>query len=479
MAATASPRRLRVEPVVPSASRTIESLRDVGYELTQAVADLVDNSIAAAATTVAVDLRFDSEGSWIRIADNGTGMDAGTLTESLRYGSERAYSEDDLGKFGFGLKSASTSQCRRVTVASRRGLQRARIEARCLDLDHIARTNRWEAIVVEPSDRPAHLTEPLKAAPGTVVLWENLDRVLDYKDPYGTWAHRRMLSAAQEVEEHLGMVFHRFLAGEAPGRRLKLRVNGQDVAPWDPFCRDEKATDAHPETNITLATVGGTGIVRIRPYVLPERQEFSSTNAWQRASGPLKWNRQQGFYVYRANRLVQWGGWSRIRTVDEHTKLARVALDFAPNLDHAFGINISKASVRLPGELRDALEPIISRVAAAANRRYRTTRQRTGATPPRPSPTASAGPSSDSTPRAPETHSDSGTPPRSSAGATPTKPPGGDGFDSPQPKGPAALADLRPALEAAAAHAGRADALTDIVRALREKNPEIAHELGW
>ena len=102
------------------------------------------------------------------------------------------------------------------------------------------------------------------------------------------------------------------------------------------------------------------GIVHVSPFVLPDKADFSDTAAWQRASGPLKWNRQQGLYIYRANRLIQWGGWSRMRTIDEHSKLARIALDFSPNLDSAFGINISKAIVKLPPDLRDDLEPVIN-----------------------------------------------------------------------------------------------------------------------
>lgn len=153
MAGTAGQRsRVRVEEVVPAASRTIASLRDIGYELPQAVADLVDNSVSAGAKNVRIDIRFDGTESWIRIADDGDGMDTATLTESLRYGSSRQYQSDDLGKFGFGLKTASTSQCRRVTVASRRAKERARIEVRCLDLAHIERTDRWEILIVEPSE---------------------------------------------------------------------------------------------------------------------------------------------------------------------------------------------------------------------------------------------------------------------------------------------------------------------------------------
>ena len=309
----------------------------------------MDNSVAARATRVSVDLHYDAANPWIRISDNGTGMDTGTLTESLRYGTEREYSDDDLGKFGFGLKTASTSQCQRVTVASRRAEARARIAVRALDLDHIEQTNRWEILIIDPEDRPAYLTDPLHRTPGTVVLWQRLDRILNYKDPLGGWAKRRLLAGAEAIAEHLGMVFHRFLAGEVPGHKLEIEVNGSTVDAWDPFCRGEKWTATLSEHDFAVASETGIGIVHVQPYVLPDRSDFSDPSAWQRASGPLRWNRQQGLYIYRANRLIQWGGWSRLRTLDEHSKLARVAVDFMPNLDAVFGINISKAIVKLPG----------------------------------------------------------------------------------------------------------------------------------
>jgi Histidine kinase-, DNA gyrase B-, and HSP90-like ATPase len=361
----------RVEEVIPDAARTITSLRDIGYELPQAIADLVDNSVSARASTVTVDLQFDGTDSWIRIADNGLGMDTATLHEALRYGSMRDYDHDDLGKFGFGLKTASTSQCRRVVVASRRAPEKARIEVRALDLGHIQATNRWEILVVEPAQRPAHLVEPLQGTTGTVVLWEDLDRILDYKDPWGAWAKRKLLEQAEAIAEHLGMVFHRFLAGKVHGRKLTILINGARVDPWDPFCRDEPKTTQLPEHDFQVASENGAGIVHVSPFVLPDKADFSDTAAWQRASGVLKWNRQQGLYVYRANRLIQWGGWSRMRTIDEHSKLARVALDFSPNLDGAFGINISKAIVKLPPELRDHLEPVVNQAVQIASKRYR------------------------------------------------------------------------------------------------------------
>jgi hypothetical protein len=435
------------------------------------VADLVDNSIGAQATKVSIEVHFDGSNSWIRIADNGSGMDSATLTESLRYGTEREYGSDDLGKFGFGLKTASTSQCRRVTVASRRSVARARVEARALDLDHIEQTNRWEILVVGSEERPTHLTEPLKARSGTVVLWENLDRILDYKDPWGGWAKRKLLDGADAIAEHLGMVFHRFLAGEVRGHKVEILVNGSTVDPWDPFCRDEPATIPLPEHDFSVASASGIGIVHVRPYVLPDKSEFSDSAAWQRASGPLKWNRQQGLYIYRANRLIQWGGWSRLRTIDEHSKLSRVAVDFMPNLDAVFGINISKAIVKLPTDLREDLEPVVNQVVRAAAQRYRKSgdgkaSRRRNPPPATPNPNRQPTPPS----REPQPDSDQGGQPN----------PGDTGqphFNPDRP--PVTEQPAGRAIEEAARDAGEQTALERIVASLRLKAPEVARELGW
>ena len=164
------------------------------------------------------------------------------------------------------------------------------------------------------------------------------------------------------------MVFHRFLAGEVPrpqARDLGERLHGR--TPGTRSAETSRQPSRSPSTTSRGASETGIGIVHVRPYVLPDKSEFSDSAAWQRASGPLKWNRQQGLYIYRANRLIQWGGWSRLRTIDEHSKLARMAVDFTPSLDAAFGINISKAIVKLPADLHEELEPVVSQVVRIAD----------------------------------------------------------------------------------------------------------------
>lgn len=360
--------------VIPSARRLMRSLRDLGYDFPQAVADLVDNSITAGANRISIDIRFEGPDSWLRIIDDGSGMDSDTITEAMRYGTDQSYDDEALGKFGLGLKTASLSQCRNLLVASRADATRKRIEVRQLDLDHVSEVNRWEIFALEPSSCDERLIAPLQSGPGTVVLWQSLDRVLGYKIPWGKRARSALEALAAQLDLHLGMTFHRFLAGQVPGRRrLKILINGRQVRPWDPFATDEPATQVLPACELDVQTTDGIGIVRFQPYVLPPRDRFSSEEAFHRLAGPRKWNAQQGFYIYRAHRMIQSGGWSRMRALDEHVKLARASLDFFPELDSAFEINVAKVRAVLPAELKERLvEPLESlvRLAQAAYRAH-------------------------------------------------------------------------------------------------------------
>jgi hypothetical protein len=182
---------------------------------------------------------------------------------------------------------------------------------------------------------------------------------------------KRLLSMCTELEEHLAMVFHRYLAGEAGRRRVRISVNGTAVRPWDPFVRHEAATQKLEPVTLHYDHEGVRGEILVEPFVLPHQESFSSPQAHAAAAGPLRWNRQQGFYIYRANRMIQNGGWSNMRTLDEHTKLARVALSFDPRLDEAFRINVAKMRVQLPRQLREQIETAIGPVIRAAQATYR------------------------------------------------------------------------------------------------------------
>jgi Histidine kinase-, DNA gyrase B-, and HSP90-like ATPase len=358
--------------LIPSARRLITSLRDMGYDFASAVADVVDNSIEAYASRVNIEVRTDGDESWVRIHDNGRGMKPAQVREALRYGAAGSYDEQKaLGKFGLGLKTASMSQCQHLLVASRSNAGRPDISAYAWDLEHVLATDSWEILDVGRDEHSDHLRDPLLSHTGTVVLWRRLDRILGYKHPYGGMIKKRLEIMCRELEEHLAMVFHRFIAGEDDLRKVRISINGSLVKPWDPFVRGEKATKKLPPVVLQYDHEGVQGCVTIEAHVLPHQDEFSSPAAHAAAAGPMRWNRQQGFYIYRAGRMVQGGGWSNLRTMDEHTKLARVGVSFDPRLDEAFRINVAKMRVQIPRQLREQIDQAIAPVIKAAQVAYR------------------------------------------------------------------------------------------------------------
>jgi hypothetical protein len=159
------------------------------------------------------------------------------------------------------------------------------------------------------------------------------------------------------------------MSGDVEGReKVSISINGNLIEAWDPFAKKEK-TIALPST-LTIEHEGAEGVITLQPYILPSQQEFSTLEEFNKAGGPGGWNHQQGFYIYRAGRLIQSGGWCRLRVADEHTKLARIALSFSPALDAAFKINVSKMQVQLPNEYRDWFDSAVKTLVKPARERY-------------------------------------------------------------------------------------------------------------
>jgi hypothetical protein len=364
--------------VTPSAARLTDSLRDIGYDFSSAIADLVDNSITAEATEVNVLIEFDGAASRVYISDNGLGMTLNGLTEAMRFGSRRKYGRGDLGRYGLGLKTASLSQGRCLTVVTRTSAGRRVIQTRQLDLDIVAEFDDWLIIEPDRTDVIERARNLLEDAPGTAVIWEKLDRVVPAKNSAGGWARRRLETLQQKTAEHLSMVFHKFLSGEVGKERLVITVNDEKLAPWDPFARSEPTTQELLPQVFEIEHGESAGQVTLRRFVLPGRDQFSSPAEFERMSGPLKWNRQQGLYTYRAGRLVQWGGWAGIRSIDEHTKLARASVEFDTDLDEAFNINVAKMRVALPSQLRHMIERPINEICALADEMYRKSSKSSG-----------------------------------------------------------------------------------------------------
>jgi hypothetical protein len=351
----------------------MSSLRDIGYDLPSAVADLVDNAIDANAGRVEIQLVADGPDSWLMVSDDGLGMSAKRLDEAMRYGTHVEYAPRALGHFGLGMKTASLSQCRRLTVASRERDGR-RTSVRRWDLDEVIRRDSWSLERIPASVAPLHLVTPIREmGHGTVVLWESLDRMLPRRPTPGMTT-RVLGTAENDIRDHIGMVFHRFLDGEAYGGRdrLLITLNGEEIQAWDPFATTEAHTRPLAQQLLEYEDPDGEAVrIEVRPYVLPAQQLFSSVEAHRRAGGPQRWNRHQGFYIYRRDRLIQAGGWCRLRTLDEHAKLARIAIDLPIGEESRFAVDVAKMRVSIPEELRPGLRAIASAAVSVAQERYR------------------------------------------------------------------------------------------------------------
>lgn len=346
------------EIVEPRASALVESLRAFGYSPQTAIADLIDNSVSANSASVNVHFRWDGHDSWIAILDDGVGMSVEVLREAMRPGSANPLDTrgaQDLGRFGLGLKTASFSQCRHLTVMS--AVEVGPPVSRAWDLNLIGRTGQWHLLAeVIPEDmRLWRELNPIGR--GTLVIWRLLDRIVDPKAPPGDLVERHFYTVADRVVQHLSMIFHRFLRGP---KRLTLRVNGRSIKPWDPFLEDSRATQALGDEALTYR---GSSI-RVRSFVLPHVTRLNEAE-YRTAGGSRGWAAHQGFYVYRNRRLIVSGDWLGLGYArDEPTKLARIQLDLPNSMDQDWQLDVRKSVARPPA----ALAPQLRRIAEVARR---------------------------------------------------------------------------------------------------------------
>ncbi|MDA8988713.1 ATP-binding protein [bacterium] len=368
----------------PDASAMVESLRAHGYTLDTAVADIVDNSIAAHARTIRIDARTtDGESPFISIADDGDGMSDEELVAAMRLGSRHpsdVRAEDDLGRFGLGLKTASFSQARRLTVCSRReGHEPATYR---WDLDHLARpdVSGWK-LLRGADDKSAARLAGMAESSGTVVLLEDLDRVVDKPagGVQGAEQEKQFRDKVIRLRQHLAMVFHRYLT-RPRATRVGIFVNDEPVDAWDPFVTANPATQKFFEGESPSSS--GFSKVRVVGYVLPHRDRFNSRSVelsrkeFEKAAGPLGWNAQQGFYLYRNDRLIIAGGWLGLGPKphgwrqEEHFKLARIQVDIPNNLDLEWRIDVKKSSAAVPGQLAAWLEGVANTIRKYAKDVY-------------------------------------------------------------------------------------------------------------
>ena len=349
----------------PRADALIHSLRAFGYDLSMAIADLIDNSIFAAASNIWVDYAWNDGNPWVRILDNGKGMNEEQLVEAMRLGSMSPLEDrapEDLGRFGLGLKTASFSQCKLVTVYSK--IVDGSEAIRFWDLDYVQSSKSWKLGRTAVERAPA-LLEPLSALQsGTLVLWQNLDRYHDEDSGLHHNPEASFLERFLKVKEDLEMVFHQYL--ENRKKPLTIKVGRARCEPWDPYLRSndftqELSSERYEEKRVSVI-----------PYVLPHVSRRSEQES-SRGAGPQGWNAQQGFYVYRNGRMIVAGGYLDYDVKSEpHYSLARIMVDITNDMDHEWSIDVRKAVASPPDRLRAELLRISRATRQRAQDVYRT-----------------------------------------------------------------------------------------------------------
>jgi hypothetical protein len=339
----------------------MEATRAIGYSLETAIADIIDNSIAAKANEI--DINFFPIGDpYITILDNGIGMNMKELIEAMRYGSCNPLNErtsEDLGRFGLGLKTASMSQCRRLSVISKINSE---IVGAQWDLDYVASTGKWSLRILEASDinEFPYIGKLLKYRSGTLVVWQELDRIQVVSNNFDASLGKYMDS----VRQHLSLVFHRYISGEPGIVKVALKINNISVEAIDPFLT-KKSTQIMDEEIISIE---GKKII-VRPYILPHISQLSETEI-SMLGGKDGIRKSQGFYVYRNKRLLVWGTWFKLMRKGELTKLARVQIDIPNSLDSHWALDIKKSMAIPPEVVRKNVSTIIERIGETSKKTW-------------------------------------------------------------------------------------------------------------
>jgi len=335
----------------------MESMRAVGYTMETAIADILDNSLSADARSIAINYSVEVAEPYLSILDNGVGISPEGARDAMRLagiGSTAVRAETDLGRFGLGLKTASLSQCRRLTVVTRRdGITTGLV----WDLDHIAATNEWSLLVLGDAEMRSEprFDELDELEHGTLVVWKKFDRVV---------AQTKDLSAEFDVQmlrarDHLSLIFHQYLNGDHQFPKVAIAINGTPVRGFDPFLANAKGTQVSPEEPIEVEGIS----ISVRSYTLPYLSRMTPEQR-ELALIPGSLRDSQGFYVYRGGRLVIWGTWFRLLPKSEGGKLARVKVDIPNSLDHLWSLDIKKSTAIPPVQVRDQLRRLATTLAA-------------------------------------------------------------------------------------------------------------------
>lgn len=357
----------------PSAGPLLASLRDIGYSFETAIEDILDNSITAKSVEIRVDFSWNDGEPWILFRDDGIGMSLDDLIIAMRPGSKNPIEErdfGDLGRFGLGLKTASFSQAKSLTVITSKD---NKLCAAMTDLDEIiyGLNDGFKLALLDEKDitEIREIKSELKDfsnGNGTMVLWRKMDRVDDFDNKKNREViFQEMITSSRA---HVELTFHRYLSplrGEST-KKIKIFFNGDLLTASDPFNTFHDATRELPEKIVHLE---GSQLM-VQAYILPHHSKLDDVE-YKKYAGSGGYLNNQGFYVYRNKRLIKKCTWFGLIPKQELTKLARVRLDIPNNLDRILKVNVMKSSIFLPKALKDQLKVVINQIEDAGQKVYR------------------------------------------------------------------------------------------------------------
>jgi hypothetical protein len=357
-------KEFKAEIAKPNPKSTINSYRSFGYNLSTAISDIIDNSISANASEIRLEYKWNGQESFISIWDNGVGMNKEELVIAMTPGSkdpEEERNEKDLGRFGMGLKTASFSQCKRLTcIAKKQGYATIK---RCWDIDFINSENEWQLLDYVSNNSFLEKIENQKS--GTLVIWEKLDRIVGNAETSNESVKNAFYAEMTAVKHHLSLVFHKFIES----KRIKIIFQNTDIEAYNPFLLN---LNPKPE----MGQSESFGNVEITYFILPHMSEIGKTN-YENSGGSLGWFQEQGFYIYRGDRLLVAGDWLGIEKKRDYSKLARIAVSFTNSNDFNWHLDIKKSTATPPIEIRKELSRIAKIAIMKSAKIYNWREQRT------------------------------------------------------------------------------------------------------
>lgn len=341
--------------VRPILSVFLSSLRDIGYSFETALADLVDNSISANAENIKI-YALPSTDKLV-IVDDGNGMSDDMLKEAMRLGTQKeTRAKNDLGRFGLGLKTASFSQCKRLTVFSKCDQT---ISGYTWDLDFLSQKDDWLLQKASLDDLKSKLNEMSpqiygefsSAKHASLILWEKIDR----------YSEEEFDEELKNARKHLALTFHRYLGFPGfNGQMVKLYFNNTKIDPFDPFTsKDKNTARSGMQAQTDEYTLSNGTSLSVTPYILPPLNKLSKSE-YKELATTEGFTRSQGFYLYRQGRLLIYGTWFGLSCIKDASNLVRIRIDVDVYQDQEWKIDVKKSTAFPNLEIRKILSHYVN-----------------------------------------------------------------------------------------------------------------------